>query len=500
MYTVFIADDESKVINGLINRIHWDILDTCVVGYSKNGREAEEKILELKPNIVITDIFMPGQTGLQLMEKLKGRCDAVFIIFSAYSEFEYAREAMQMDAVDYLIKPVNISEIEDTIKKAAEKFRYQKGIHFQSEEEYLLQNLLSGNESLPHDNLLCQYESFFIIQLKLTAAPELADPITAKIRTWSVMEGQLFLLKENTKLTLVIAQKDIQMATSARKRIISNLKQLRTEFGESFYWGLGCIVDSPKSLSKSLLAAEEMQEYCAFSLSQIDGSPSDSLLCASAPARIKEAENLLLIVEEETEVQSILRQVQEDIQLQNNSANIMKAQTIDFAYQLRIQFELSYEDIFAVFLDWDSKIMSPLLSAPNLDCMFDILQEFVSCLREYSAVNKDRYKQGHISRIKQYILDNLNCSINLNDLASQINRNPSYISYIFKQETGQNLFDYITQERIKRAKHLLKNTDLKVVDIARECGYEDQSYFSQVFKKYTGSTAGSFRKGEEYTK
>ena len=117
MYTVFIADDESKVINGLINRIHWDILDTCVVGYSKNGREAEEKILELKPNIVITDIFMPGQTGLQLMEKLKGRCDAVFIIFSAYSEFEYAREAMQMDAVDYLIKPVNISEIEDTIKK-----------------------------------------------------------------------------------------------------------------------------------------------------------------------------------------------------------------------------------------------------------------------------------------------------------------------------------------------------------------------------------------------
>lgn len=290
------------------------------------------------------------------------------------------------------------------------------------------------------------------------------------------------------------------MATSARKRIISNLKQLRTEFGESFYWGLGCIVDSPKSLSKSLLAAEEMQEYCAFSLSQIDGSPSDSLLCASAPARIKEAENLLLIVEEETEVQSILRQVQEDIQLQNNSANIMKAQTIDFAYQLRIQFELSYEDISAVFLDWDSKIMSPLLSAPNLDCMFDILQEFVSCLREYSAVNKDRYKQGHISRIKQYILDNLNCSINLNDLASQINRNPSYISYIFKQETGQNLFDYITQERIKRAKHLLKNTDLKVVDIARECGYEDQSYFSQVFKKYTGSTAGSFRKGEEYTK
>ena len=122
MYTVFIADDEGKVINGLINRIHWDALEASVIGYAKDGLEAETRILELNPDIVITDILMPGLTGLQLMDNLKGKCDAVFIIFSAYSEFEYAREALQMDAVDYLIKPVNISEIEVTIKRAIENF------------------------------------------------------------------------------------------------------------------------------------------------------------------------------------------------------------------------------------------------------------------------------------------------------------------------------------------------------------------------------------------
>lgn len=496
MYTVFIVDDESKVINGLIKRIQWDRLDACVIGYAQNGKEAEEKILELKPNIVITDIFMPGQTGLQLMENLKSKCDAVYIIFSAYSEFEYAREAMQMDVVDYLIKPMNISEIEETIKKASQKYRYQKASHIQNEEEYQLQNILNGNEITTENNILYQYESFFVIQLKLTNISASVDPLAAKVRTWTVMEGQVFLLKGKNRLTLVIAQKDAYMISNARKKIIHNLEQLHSEFENSFFWGLGCIVDSPMMLPKSLLAAEEMQEYCAFSLSQITENSKSSMLSTSVSDQIKDAENLLLIAEETTEVQNILQQIKENIQLQNNSAGIIKAQTIDFVYSLRKQFEMSYEDISVAFTDWNSQIICPLLSSPNLDYMFDIICNFIFQLREYSASHHDGYSQRYIARIKQYILDNLSYNINLNDLATEINRNPSYISYIFKHETGQNLFDFITQERMKRAKHLLKNTDLKILDVARECGYEDQSYFSQVFKKYTGSTAGSFRKGE----
>lgn len=496
MYTVFIVDDESKVINGLIKRIQWDRLDACVIGYAQNGKEAEEKILELKPNIVITDIFMPGQTGLQLMENLKSKCDAVYIIFSAYSEFEYAREAMQMDVVDYLIKPMNISEIEETIKKASQKYRYQKASHIQNEEEYQLQNILNGNEITTENNILYQYESFFVIQLKLTNISASVDPLAAKVRTWTVMEGQVFLLKGKNRLTLVIAQKDAYMISNARKKIIHNLEQLHSEFENSFFWGLGCIVDSPMMLPKSLLAAEEMQEYCAFSLSQITENSKSSMLSTSVSDQIKDAENLLLIVEETTEVQNILQQIKENIQLQNNSAGIIKAHTIDFVYSLRKQFEMSYEDISVAFTDWNSQIICPLLSSPNLDYMFDIICNFIFQLREYSASHHDGYNQRYIARIKQYILDNLSYNINLNDLATEINRNPSYISYIFKHETGQNLFDFITQERMKRAKHLLKNTDLKILDVARECGYEDQSYFSQVFKKYTGSTAGSFRKGE----
>lgn len=494
MYTVYIADDEGKVIKGLINCVHWDALDASVVGYAKDGLEAAERIGELNPDIVITDILMPGLTGLQLMDRLKGNCDAVFIIFSAYSEFEYAREALQMDAVDYLIKPVTISEIEAAIQKAIEKFRRKKLSRFQYEEESLLQDILNGNRQATQHGIFRQYESFFILQLKLNDSPN-TDAIIESIRTWLVMDGNLFLTQSGARLTLLIAQRNALSAGNARKKIIGNLKALQATYENSFYWGLGCIVDTPENLPTSLLAAEEMLEYCTFSLCQLDSDPAPPLTL-SAPIDLKEAESLLLLAETPSQAYAVLGKVKETIHLQNSSANDMKAQIIDFSYRLRTQFESAYEEIDGSSLDWNRRIVSPLLAATNLDLMFDILQDFVSFLYEYASSCTNSHRQRHhVARIRQYILEHLECSINLNDLAREINRNPSYISYIFKQETGQNLFDYITQERIRHAKYLLKNTDLKILDVARACGYEDQSYFSQVFRKHTGTTAGEFRKG-----
>lgn len=121
MFTVFIADDEAKVISGLIHRVNWKKVNADVIGYADNGKEARNRIVELRPDIVITDIYMPGMTGIELINELSETLDTVFIIFSAYSEFEYAREAIHLNVADYLIKPVNIHEIETALEQAKEK-------------------------------------------------------------------------------------------------------------------------------------------------------------------------------------------------------------------------------------------------------------------------------------------------------------------------------------------------------------------------------------------
>lgn len=493
MYTVFIADDESKVINGLINHINWNALNASVIGYAKNGNEAESKILELQPNIIITDIFMPGQTGLTLMEHLKEKCNAVFIIFSAYSEFEYAREAFQLSAVDYLVKPVNIEDIEKTIRKAIGKYRSKKYSVHTDETEYQLWQLFEGNTSLPSDTPLHQYKSFFTIRIKFPSSSMKLDEIISQINDWSVMEGHLFLLKNHQELILIIAQTDILLASNARHKILSRLKTLQENTESIFYWGLGCIVENPEELSISFLSAKEMEEYCAFILHQIDGNPQSSF---SSSEMNEEKENLLLFVESDAEAEQILFSIKEKIYFQNSSVTLIKAQTIDFAYRIRHQFEVTYENILPAVSDWNTAIISQLLEANHLEDMFKILHSLVIRLRNYADAHKDNFTQRYISRIRQYIAEHLMDNLNLNDIADLVNKNPSYVSFLFRQETGQTLFDYITQERMQRAKWLLRNTDKKVSDIARETGYEDQSYFSQIFRKYTGVTAGNYRKGE----
>ena len=147
MFTVFIADDEAKVISGLIHRVNWKKVNADVIGYADNGKEARNRIVELRPDIVITDIYMPGMTGIELINELSETLDTVFIIFSAYSEVEYAREAIHLNVADYLIKPVNIHEIETALEQAQEKVLEKRRSSVTKNEEYMLMKLMDTGKA-----------------------------------------------------------------------------------------------------------------------------------------------------------------------------------------------------------------------------------------------------------------------------------------------------------------------------------------------------------------
>ena len=83
--------------------------------------------------------------------------------------------------------------------------------------------------------------------------------------------------------------------------------------------------------------------------------------------------------------------------------------------------------------------------------------------------------------------------ISLNDVAERVNLAPAYVSYIFKKETGQTLVKYITDIKMQKAKMLLEDMDMKIIQVARSLGYENQSYFNRLFKNYYGVTPGQYR-------
>ena len=93
----------------------------------------------------------------------------------------------------------------------------------------------------------------------------------------------------------------------------------------------------------------------------------------------------------------------------------------------------------------------------------------------------------------QFISQHFNDSLNLNTVANHVHLHPAYFSSIFKQSTGSTFKEYLNMVRIEESKRLLSNTNISIIEIAIATGFEDQSYFTKVFKKYTGITPKQYR-------
>ena len=119
MLKVLIVEDEDMIRKGLIHTLDWTSMGCIIVGEARNGQEGLEKIQELRPDIVFTDIIMPKMTGIQMLEAAKSIGDFKSIILTSYSEFEYAQKAINLKVYGYLLKPVD----EEALKNIVEKMR-----------------------------------------------------------------------------------------------------------------------------------------------------------------------------------------------------------------------------------------------------------------------------------------------------------------------------------------------------------------------------------------
>ncbi|MDY0288085.1 MAG: response regulator [Sphaerochaeta sp.] len=126
MYRVVVVEDSQLLRKGIIFTTDWNALQCEVVGEAENGLEGFKLILEVQPDIVITDIRMPGLDGIQMIERLQPQCDALFIILTAYDSFEYARKALHLGVVDYISKPLDEQEFQMLIARTCDKIAKRK--------------------------------------------------------------------------------------------------------------------------------------------------------------------------------------------------------------------------------------------------------------------------------------------------------------------------------------------------------------------------------------
>ena len=111
-YTVLLVDDEEEVIQVIMRKINWEGLGFSVIGYATNGVKAFELVEEYQPDVVMTDIKMPYMDGIELAGRIRTEYPATKILFfTGFDDFEYAKEAVHLEAEEYILKPVNSVEM-----------------------------------------------------------------------------------------------------------------------------------------------------------------------------------------------------------------------------------------------------------------------------------------------------------------------------------------------------------------------------------------------------
>lgn len=117
-YTILLVDDEEEVIQAIIRKINWEELGFSVVGYADNGIKALEMIEESQPDVVMTDIKMPYMDGMELCSHIRREYPAMkIVLFTGFDEFEYAKEAVHLEVEEYMLKPINATELSDCLKR-----------------------------------------------------------------------------------------------------------------------------------------------------------------------------------------------------------------------------------------------------------------------------------------------------------------------------------------------------------------------------------------------
>lgn len=535
MIRVVIADDEEKVCKLICGLVDWNMLDMEIVGLAHNGIEALEFIKNLQPDLMITDIRMPGIDGLEMINQGKQiKKDIDFIIISGYSHFEYAQSAIKYGVSDYLLKPIKKNELLDTLNKIREKYRLrteqlsseeQLKIRLQNDNDklrtgFFIEKLLqkgTSQERLEIERINEDYRFQFqpglfqVFIVKIDCEYEDLFECSILILEEKVMQILRGILKSECfdmeiyfqgSRAFCIINYDVNSKKTVRKQIKACLDELIVQediFEEvKFTIGLGTVVKDINQLKNSLKTAE-----CTVKQRLIDGT---DILIESFPTQSSPEEGDALLGDFTKGLEAALEVL--DLKGVVDAVELFKDSVLEKTNISGQEVFSLAEDAFNIFLMLLRNHQLSMEDAENsygkfslnADLCSSVSQLFLSLMKyikqTIEAVIEDRKLRDikPIRTAKQYIQQNYMKPISLKEVSSYVGFNDSYFSSLFKKESGKNFLEYLSEIRMNKAKELLKETNMSIAGICESVGYADLKHFTKSFKKYTGLKPNEFRK------
>ena len=517
MLKVLIVDDEKLIRIAMRNIVNWEDLDCEIIGCEKDGVEALKVIEKNVPDIIITDLKMPNLDGIGLIREInKRKLNSTVIVLSNYGDYELVRMAMKEGAFDYLLKVTiednDIKDLINQIKKSKENYKLIEKEIETFDLSDLKNNLLlmMRDEEVSEEEFLKCIDSeelkildkeyrisyFRVDDIEKIYKERIKEHSNLKKNIKNIIdesiskdiEYKIIFIKNHSGIIIFENNKD--NIININKSIIKNIKQ---------YLNIQMTISvckkfkEKKNFKGAFIKTMELFKW-SFYLekgSVIDGDNIKDFKCidyTDIPYSMKIIKNIRE------------RKFSENGELSNKIIDYMVKENSD-PRNVRELFQFIFANIEGNELqkgfknvDKFEKIRERIEISKDIKTLKEVLYFEFNNIEEWINDANNRSYRKEVEDIINYVDKNIEKKISLKMLSKTVNMNESYLSRIFKSETGKNITYFINERKMNKALELLSNKSIMIKEASLMVGIDDQFYFNKLFKKFYGINPSEFKK------
>lgn len=533
-FKVVVIDDKPLIREAIIKTIDWRRLDCEIVGQAADGIEGKEIILAKKPDVIITDIKMPGLDGLELTEDIRPVLpNAKTIVITGYRDFDYARKSVKLGVFDFILKPIKNEELVDIVKRATNEIKNERKEeeerkrltrekitleqHYSSTLPLLkikkAEDLIrSGAGTGPREladlrqlGLHAVRHVTFLIRLKMNSYPEKSHPYLKIGSAMETLQGshglEVLPLTLGKDLAGIVLFDRVVSLREARLKVKGFCRDLQekhlAELQEKYLITVSSLYKTLADLPVSYKEAVQMMDMNYFK------SDNTVLFCDSSH-RLRTFGNYSIFPELEEFYRSFEDPLADELESQLeglvrrivdcSGGNAFMAKSL--LSEICITVSRYYYRINGNEGELNksiNEILSDIDGLEDIKQATEYMKQYVSEIRSKTTPREKEYS-ATVRGVLEYIHSSFSMDISLESVAEMFSVNPSYLSRLLKKETGENFVDILTRVRMRASKRLLKDPQKRVNEVAEMVGYKDYAYFYQVFRKVEGISPTEYKK------
>ncbi|CDN43761.1 Uncharacterized protein BN871_DL_00040 [Paenibacillus sp. P22] len=543
MYNVWIVDDEPFILEGLARLVDWTSLQLRLAGESEDGLLAlqDMEASEAAVDILITDISMPEMNGIELIRACRSRNPALkCIILSGYSEFDYVREGMRLGIENYLLKPIDMAELAETLRATVEKLNRARietltGEQVELVRDNIMYRWMNGRISAEQWEARAEFLGLKLDSPCVLAAvaawdaageacdaaagdasaassssrpaggsmPEACSPenIRSAASAWLGQTGRphLLFLDDNDRLVILLGLPDAEAGTlrQAHSMLLALRRELGSPIRRPLRIGAGTAEigfgQAPLSYRKAQTALEYAllhPEKMLLAYEEVAAVSEDPSCGPARPSiQIETYGRLLLALDEE----ALLEKISRDLDELAGSSHVRPEDVRLGAAEMVLELKRQAGDAL------QQGDLPPFQGAAadlyRCNSLAELKEQVRRIARTALQALGARQEQSPVVRqILAEIQTSYMHDYSLKTLGAAYHVNPVYLGQLIHKETGHSFSDCLHRVRIDKAMELLRGTGMKTHDIAKAVGYWDTAHFYKHFKKLVGVPPSQFRR------